>query len=129
MTSAATRPDVATLSDEHSILLWQTCAYAEDLIDAVRAGRRATQARDALLEFAHYRLVPYLSEEEGRLPSTPLRDDHLWQLLLDDHARIRLGVENINASRTRELLALSARGLVERLDRHIRREETWVTRD
>jgi uncharacterized protein (DUF2249 family) len=129
MTIAPAHPDVQTLSDEHSVLLWQTCSYADDLIDAVHTGRPVAHAHDAMLEFAHYRLLPYLTDEERQLPATRLRDDHLSQLLLDDHARIRLGVDNVEGGRTRQLLALAADGLVERLDRHIRREETWVTAD
>lgn len=128
-TVTATRPDRATLADEHDVLLWQTCSYADELIDAVESGRPAAGAHDAMLEFAHYRLLPYLAAEERRLPAERLRDDHFSQLLLDDHARIRYGVDNVEAGRTRQLLALAADGLVERLDRHIRREQTWVTRD
>jgi hypothetical protein len=115
-----------TLSDEHSVLLWQTCAYAADLIEAARAGRPLNTARDAMLEFAHYGLLPYLREEERRLPPHRLRDDHLTKVLLDDHARIRSGVDNIEAGRSRQLLVLAADALVGRLDRHVRREESWV---
>jgi hypothetical protein len=129
MTDTATRADVSTMSVDHSILLWQTCAYADDVIDAARAGRSVTRAHDAILYFAHHRLLPYLAEEERCLSATPLRDNHLSRLLYDDHQRIRDGVDNLEACRTRELLALAADGLVERLDRHLRREEAWVVHD
>lgn len=32
--------DVTALTDEHSVLLWQTCAYADDLTEAARSKRR-----------------------------------------------------------------------------------------
>lgn len=130
MTATAMRPaNRPTLADEHDVLLWQTCSYADEFIDAVHSGHPAARAHDAMLEFAHYRLLPYLTDEERRLPAGELRDDRLAQLLLEDHARIRRGVDNIEAGRTRQLVALAAEGLVERLDRHIRREETWITSD
>ena len=129
MTVAAARPAGLTLADEHDVLLWQTCSYADDLIEAVESGQPAADAHDAMLEFAHYRLLPYLSHEERELPANELRDDHLAQLLLDDHARIRHGVHSIEAGRTRQLLALAADELVERLARHIRREQAWLIRD
>lgn len=111
---------------EHSVLLWQTCAYADDLSKAARSARMLTAAYDAMLEFLHYRLLPYLSEEECRLPGARLRDERMRGLLLTDHERLREDVDNIEASRTRRLLALTADALVERLDRHVRREEVWV---
>lgn len=127
MSPVASRPTAPTLSEEHSVLLWQTCAYADELIDAVKNRRqRVGPAHDAMLEFAHYRLLPYLADEEHCLPADQLRDSQLSQLLFDDHARIRRGVDNIEAARTRQLLAVAADGLVERLDRHLRREEAWV---
>ncbi len=130
VTVTAIRPDCRpTLADEHDVLLWQTCSYADELIDAAQSGRPATRAHDAMLEFAHYRLLPYLTDEERRLPAGELRDDHLAQLLLEDHGRIRHGVDNIESGRTPQLVALAADGLVDRLDRHIRREETWVISD
>lgn len=129
MLTDASRSEAPALSDDHSILLWQTCAYADDLIEAARAGRPVTHAHDAILEFAHYRLLPYLAEEERCLAASQLRDNHFSRLLYDDHARIRHGVDNLDTSRTRGLLAVAAGGLVERLDRHIRREETWVIPD
>ncbi|HVV77077.1 MAG TPA: hypothetical protein VHC43_13685 [Mycobacteriales bacterium] len=126
MTIAPVDFGAPTLSDDHSILLWQTCAYADDLAEAARTGRPVTHAHDAILDFAHYRLLPYLAEEERCLAATQLRDNHMSRLLYEDHARIRRGVDNLEASRTRGLLALAADGLVECLDRHIRREEAWV---
>ena len=116
----------APISDEHSVLLWQTCAYADDLGDAARAGRRLTPAHDAMLEFLHYRLLPYLTNEERQLAPQRLRDDHLLQLLASDHERLRADVDNIESSRTRRLLALAAEALVDRLGRHVRREESWL---
>lgn len=117
----------APMNDEHSVLLWQTCAYVDDLGDAVRSGRQLTPAYDAMLEFLHYRLLPYLTIEERQLPADRLRDDHMLQLLVSDHDRLRADVDNIESSRTRLLIRLAATALVDRLDRHVRREETWVT--
>lgn len=127
MTATATPPSISTaLVDEHSVLLWQACAYAEDLTDSARSGRRLTPTFDAMLSFLHYRLLPYLTAEERALPDDGLRDEHMAPLLLADHDRLRADVDNIEASRTRRLLALATETLVRRLDRHVRREETWV---
>lgn len=114
------------IADEHSVLLWQTCAYADDLSDAVRSGRPVSEPHEALLAFAHYRLLPYLSAEERRLPPTRLRDEHLVTALLGDHERIRVGVDDLEGGGTRRLLGRAAQALVVRLDRHVRREQTWI---
>ncbi len=114
------------LSDDHSVLLWQTCAYADDLTDAVREGRRLVQAHDAMLEFLHYRLLPYLGEEERQLPPERLRDEHMRWLLIADHDRLRDDVDTLETSRTRQLLTLATQALVHRLDRHVHREQVWV---
>jgi uncharacterized protein (DUF2249 family) len=122
-------PDAAptgALADEHSVLLWQTCAYAEDLSDAAEPGRRLTPAYDAMLEFLHYRLLPYLSDEERQLPPSKLRDEHMTRLLLADHDRLRADVDNLESSRSRRLLTLASYVLVDRLDHHVRREERWI---
>jgi uncharacterized protein (DUF2249 family) len=117
---------LAPVDDEHSVLLWQTCAYADDLSDAARSGRRLTPAYDAMLEFLHYRLLPYLRDEERDLPPARLRDDHMLQLLLTDHDRLRADVDNIESSRTRRVLTLATDAFVDRLDRHVRREDAWI---
>jgi uncharacterized protein (DUF2249 family) len=114
------------ISDEHSVLLWQTCAYADDLNDALRTGRRLTLAHDTMLEFLHYRLLPYLTNEERQLAPGRFRDDHLLPLLVTDHERLRADVDNIESSRTRRLLAVAVEALVGRLGRHVRREECWL---
>lgn len=82
-----------------------------------------TPAYDAMLEFLHHRLLPYLRDEERRLPPSTLRDEHMTRLLLTDHERLRADVDNIESSRTRRLLALASGVLV---DRHVRREGRWV---
>lgn len=123
MTPASTVP----LTDEHSVLLWQTCAHADDLADAARSGQPLARARDSMLEFLHYRLLPYLSDEERCLPPARLRDEHMFGLLLADHERLRDDVDNIESSRTRGVLTLASSALVDRLDRHVRREEIWVS--
>lgn len=112
--------------DEHSVLLWQTCAYAEDLTDAARSGHPLAGPYGAMLEFLHHRLLPYLAEEERRLPDARLRDERLRGLLLTDHERLREDVGAIEGSRTRRVLALNADALVDRLDRHVGRAESWV---
>lgn len=127
MTTLSPAPPAGSLVDEHSVLLWQTCAYAEDLIDAARSKQRMTPAYDAMLQFLHYGLLPYLSREEQQLPPSELRDEHMIPLLLADHERLRDDVDNVELSRTRRLLTLATGALVDRLDRHVRREESWVT--
>ncbi len=97
-----------SIRDEHSVLPRQTCAY------------------DAMLDFLHYRLPPYLSEEERQLPATRLRDEHLTQPFLADHERLRADVDNIEGSRIRRLLNLATGTLVDRLDHHVRREPNWI---
>jgi len=114
------------LCDEHSVLLWQTCAYADELRAAARSGRRLPRARDAMLGFLHFRLLPYLAEEERRLSGDRLRDEHLRDMLIADHERLRADVDNIEESRTRRMLGFAAAALVDRLDRHVRREQTWL---
>lgn len=126
MRISMTAAPAAPILDEHSVLLWQTCAYADDLTDAARSMQPLGDAYDAMLEFLHYRLLPYLTEEERRLPETRLRDERMRGLLLADHERLRDDVGNLEGSHTRRRLALTADALVDRLDRHVGREETWV---
>jgi uncharacterized protein (DUF2249 family) len=126
MTTTLALPRTGSLVDEHSVLLWQTCAYVENLTDAVQSRQRVTPAYDAMLQFLHYGLLPYLSKEERQFPPSKLRDEHLSRLLLADHERLRDDVDNIEGSRTRRLLTLASDVLVDRLDRHIRREESWI---
>lgn len=126
-TTTTATTDVASLTDEHSVLLWQACAYADDLTEAARSRRRLSPSFDAMLGFVHYRLLPYLAAEERELESSGLRDEHLAPMLFADHDRIRADVENVESSRTRRLLALATETLVTRLDHHVRREENWVS--
>jgi uncharacterized protein (DUF2249 family) len=126
VTTLTTAEPTGGLVDDHTVLLWQTCAYADDLSDAAQSGQRLTPAYDAMLEFLHYRLLPYLRDEERELPPAKLRDEHMTGLLLADHDRLRADVDNVECSRTRRLLTLSADALVDRLDHHVRREELWV---
>jgi len=126
MTTLTHAAPAGPLVDEHSVLLWQTCAYAEDLSDVAQSGQRVTSAFDAMLGFLHYRLLPYLHDEERQLPPSKLRDEHMTRLLIADHARLRADVDNVESSRTRRLLTLASGVLVDRLDHHIRREERWV---
>jgi uncharacterized protein (DUF2249 family) len=116
----------APIRDEHSVLLWQTCAYADEVSDAALSRRRLTPVHDEMLQFLHYRLLPYLTNEERQLAPGCLRDEHMLRLLRADHERLRADVENVESSRTRRLLALAASVLVDRLDRHMRREECWL---
>jgi uncharacterized protein (DUF2249 family) len=125
--SAGPGAEPVAIADEHSVLLWQTAAYAEDLTDAARSSRRLTPAYDAMLGFLHYRLLPYLSAEEREIDPGRLRDEHLTRQLMADHERLRADVDNVESSRTRRLLMLAAEVLVDRLDHHMRREEAWVT--
>lgn len=122
------RPPVADppLVDDHSLLIWQTCAYAEELRDAARSGARLTPAFDALLEFLRYRLLPYLRAEERQLTPPQLTDDHVSRLLLADHDRLRARVRDLEAGRTRRTVVAACDALVDALDRHVRREERWL---
>ncbi len=122
--SVPARP--APITDEHSVLLWQTCGYADELIETAESAGPLVPAYEAMLGFLHYRLLPYLAGEESRLGPDGLCDPHLVRTVLADHDRIRDDVENVEGSRTRRLLALSAGVLVERLGRHVQREEAWV---
>jgi uncharacterized protein (DUF2249 family) len=126
MPTATAHPDLA-LAEEHTVLLWQTCAYADELVERAQSPHPLTKAVDRMLGFLHYRLLPYLRDEERDLPHGELRDDHLARVLLTDHDRIRAEVENVESARTRALVAMSTGSLVTRLDRHVQREETWVT--
>jgi len=117
----------APLADEHSVLLWQACAYADEVAEAARSPQAFGPALHGMLAFLHYRLLPYLDAEECRLRPTELRDGHLADLVITDHQRLRADVENLESSRSRDLAGLAAQALVHRFDRHVRREESWVT--
>lgn len=121
-----TRPAATALSDEHSILLWETCAYSDELIRAADSGVGLDAACNALLEFLHYRLLPYLCAEERRLCDSGLRDRALAHVLVADHDRIRAHVDTLAASRTPRLRVISSSALVDCLDRHVQREQSWV---
>jgi uncharacterized protein (DUF2249 family) len=121
-----TAPAETPIRDEHSVLLWQACAYAEDLREAIGTGHGVADTRDAMLEFLHYRLLPYLAYEERELPPARLRDGQLRRLLLADHARLRADVGNIESSRTPRVLSIAVEALLDRLDRHLLREESWL---
>lgn len=114
------------LIDEHSVLLWQVCAHAEELTEAVDSRTDFVPVLRRMLTFLHYRLLPYLVAEEFRLQPAQLRDEHMARLLLADHQRIRSGVESLESSRTRGLAGLAAGALADQLGRHLRREESWV---
>ena len=119
----------SAVPDEHSVMLWQTCAYAAELTDAAHRGHSVTVPYLAMVGFAHQRLLPYLSEEEHSFPPTRLRDEHMARLLSSDHARLRADVDNIEGARTQRLLVLATEALVEHLDRHVQREEAWIRPD
>jgi hypothetical protein len=114
------------LLDDHSVLVWQTCAYAEELGDAARSGARLTPPFDALLEFLRFRLLPYLRAEERQLTPPQLTDQDVRRLLLADHDRLRARVADLEAGRTRSMVVAACDGLVDGLDRHVRREERWL---
>ena len=114
------------LNDEHSVLLWETCAYSSELIQAADSRAGLDAACEALLGFLHYRLLPYLCDEERRLCDSGLRDSAFADLVVADHERIRAHVETLAASRTSRLRVISTRALVDCLDRHVQREQSWV---
>lgn len=93
--------------DEHGVLLWQTCAYAVEVTDAAGAGEPLTPAYDALLAFLHYRLLPYLAEEEREFARGRLHDNHMARLVLADHSLLRSDVDNIERSRSRTSVRLT----------------------
>jgi uncharacterized protein (DUF2249 family) len=107
------------LVDEHSVLLWQTCAYADDLVAAATARGPLGTSYDVMLEFLHQRLLPYLSAEERALPP----DARHGGRLLADHERIRDDVEDLGRAPTRRALAGASTALVRRLDQHVQRED------
>lgn len=115
-----------SLVDDHIVLLWQTCAYAEDVADAAQSGQHLTGAFEAMLAFLHYQFLPYLRDEEERLPSSQLCQAHMAPLLLADHELLRTAVDNLESSRSRQLVSIAAEVLVNRLDHHIRREDHWL---
>ena len=110
------------LVDEHSVLLWQTCAYADDLVAAASSRGPLGTPYDAMLGFLHYRLLPYLGAEESALVGDPDLDS-VQRGLRDEHDRIRGHVDDLDHARTRRALARSAAGLVRRLDLHVQRED------
>jgi hypothetical protein len=85
------------LSDEQSVVLWQTCAYAGTVVDAARAGERSEAARRDLIHFL--RCGP-----------------------LTEYAGIRGGIEAIEASRGPRRTRLAVEAVVADLERRIRRE-------
>jgi uncharacterized protein (DUF2249 family) len=119
-------PSATALSDEHSILLWEACAYSDELTRAAHSGAGLDAACNAMLEFLHYRLLPYLCAEERRFCDSGLRDRALAHLLVADHDRIRAHVDTLAASRTPGLRVISSSALVDRLDRHVQREQSWL---
>lgn len=127
-----TGPAVATsraheaLSDEHTVLLWQICAYVEEFTNAAQTGRELIPAFDSLLTFLHYRLLPYLTAEERQLPGKQLTPEECDQQRAD-HNEIRDGVEAIEAAETEARSLIATATLVTRIDEHTRREQSWIT--
>jgi uncharacterized protein (DUF2249 family) len=117
---------VSDLCDDQTILLWQACAYAADLVVATESGQDVGPPRDALLGFIHYALLPYLRFEEREVTSWTSRDERLNRRQLADHDRIRNHVDGVEATRHRRPLTMATDALIARLDRHIRREQGWV---
>jgi uncharacterized protein (DUF2249 family) len=111
-----------SVTDEHSVLLWQTCAYADDLVAAATSHGPLGTQYDAMLEFLHYRLLPYLGAEERALPPT----DPDAVVLVEDHNRIRADIDALDSARTRRALAGASTALVRRLDQHVQREDGWA---
>ena len=109
----------AVLTDEHSVLLWQTCAYADDLVTAATSRGPLGTRYDVMLEFLHHRLLPYLSSEERGLPTVA----HDAAELIEDHNRIRSDVDDLDRAPTRRALAGASTALVLRLDQHVLRED------
>jgi uncharacterized protein (DUF2249 family) len=116
----------ATLTDEHSVLLWQTCAYADDLVDNRHSDDLLSTSLETTLRFLHYRLLPYLRAEEQQLADDELADALLTRQLVSEHDGIRAAVDTIETSRTRRTLSIATRSLIERLDRHVQREDACV---
>jgi uncharacterized protein (DUF2249 family) len=118
-------PIVGRLHDEHCVLLWQTCAYAENVVDEVRARYPPVNALSELLGFLHGRLLPYLNREAELFANVRLRTDWVARALLADHARIRADIECITASRTRSQTRQAVDALVGNLDRHLQHQQVW----
>lgn len=128
MTTAATAVPVTALADDHSVLLWLTCAYAADVVETAEAGRDIAAGLASMLDFLHWGLLPYLRHEEQLL----LEEDEQGSLastVLAEHRRIRHDVAAIEQSKGHADRSRAAAGsLVMTLDQHIRREEGWVAR-
>jgi uncharacterized protein (DUF2249 family) len=116
----------ARLTDEHSVLLWQTCAYADDLVDNIHSDGLLITSLETTLQFLHYGLLPYLRTEERQLAGAELGDAHLERLLVSEHDGIRAAVDSIGTSRTRQALSVATKSLIDRLDRHVQREDACV---
>jgi uncharacterized protein (DUF2249 family) len=107
-------------------LLWQICAYVDDFAAAARTGHELIPAFDSLLTFLHYRLLPYMAEEERRFRGEHLTPaEHHQQLT--DHNQIRDSVEVIEGAETEALSLLATAALVTRIDEHAQREQSWIT--
>jgi len=119
-------PGVARLADEQSVLLWRACAYAEDVVAASESGRELRPARESLLRFIHYELLPYLRFEEGEFADWAPRGGPYHERQLVDHDRIRSGADRVESSQQGPPLTVATRTLVDRLDRHIRSEQEWA---
>ncbi|HEX7353940.1 MAG TPA: hemerythrin domain-containing protein [Mycobacteriales bacterium] len=122
MQSQATEP---VLIDEHIVLLWQACAYADDLIAAALAGPLVSDEYAAMLEFLHGRLLPYLDTEERSLASSR-RGPESRPPLVAEHDGLRACADDLEASPTRRTLIAAARTLVDLLESHLRREDAWA---
>jgi uncharacterized protein (DUF2249 family) len=101
----ALHPALARRCDEHSVLLWQTCAYAADAVDASRELTAPNAAVRDLLRYLHYGLLPYLCREAKA-----------------DLTEIRADIDAVQASRSGPQTRRAIDTLIRDLERQLRHE-------
>ncbi len=123
-----TGPGEATLADEHASLLWQVCARAEVVLDALPEGWPPAGLA-ALVDYLRFEVLEQASDEEREVfpaAAAPEGTDRLYR----DHSRLRAAVEVLAGFLRRPgeaaLLAATVRGLVVQLEAHLRTEEALL---
>jgi uncharacterized protein (DUF2249 family) len=122
----ARRTAADRLYDDHSILLWQFCAYASEAIDASHATMQMEPEVKSLLRFLRFGMLPYLCREEDMFSPERLHSDWVARALEADHVRIRADVDRIEACRSGTQVRLAIETLLTRLDRHMAHEQAWA---
>jgi len=137
VTDRRTAVDSDIPDNEDAQLLWQATARAEALLDDLAAGRPATPELSALLGYLRDVVLARITEEERQAfpalrqadPSNPaierLREDHL---LLREDIEDLAAAATVHASQDPDQLAAVTRGLIIRLEEHLRNEAAALTK-